>query len=240
MKNLHERWPTGDDLCAEIARETDTVALAFSAGKDSVGAWLMMRRHFKRIVPIYKCLVPGLQFVEDALRYYEDWFGTKIIRAPHPSLYRMLSNCLYQPPERVGILEAAELEEFSHEELRDWCMDDLGLPRGTWIAVGTRACDSPQRRMAFWKHGPQNRKLGTFYPVYDWNKATLYEAIKAAGVKLPPEYRVFGRSWDGIDFRFLYGIRKHWPEDYAKIVEWFPLCELEFVRYEMHLKRGGK
>ena len=113
-------------------------------------------------------------------------------------------------------------------------LGDHGLPPDTPIAVGTRACDSAQRYATFKKHGP--RRGDKFFPVWDWNKAKLVAELKAAGAKLPAEYRVFGRSWDGLDFRFLHGVRKHWPEDYRRILEWFPLAELEIKRHEFAMK----
>jgi hypothetical protein len=226
------QWPIGEQVIQRIRAETDTVLLAFSTGKDSLAAWLQLRPHFPRIVPIFKYLVPGLQFVERSLRYYEDYFQTRIVRVPHPSLYRWLRHLTFQAPENCSPIEHARLPLFDHEHVRDRVCQSLGLPAGTWIAVGTRACDSPQRRMAFNRTGPINERLRSFYPVWDWNKARLVECLQASGVKLPCEYRVFGRSFDGLDFRFLYGIKKHWPDDYRRILAWFPLAELEIKRHE--------
>jgi hypothetical protein len=42
-----------------------------------------------------------------------------------------------------------------------------------------------------------------------------------------PEYEWFGRSFDGIDWRFLAPIKQHAPDDYARILDWFPLADLE-------------
>lgn len=47
---------------------------------------------------------------------------------------------------------------------------------------------------------------------------------------VPPDYQWFQRSFDGLDVRFLAKIRKHAPGDYARILEWFPLAELELHR----------
>ncbi|MDR1744654.1 MAG: hypothetical protein LBS30_02760, partial [Planctomycetota bacterium] len=77
--------------------------LAFSRGKDSIAAWLELRESglFPEIVPFHLNLIPGMRFIEDSLDYFEDWFQTRIIRLPHISFYRMLGNCVLQPPERV-------------------------------------------------------------------------------------------------------------------------------------------
>lgn len=235
-------WPTSDELVRDFAREHPETLLAFSGGKDSVAAWLHMRPHFRRVVPVYYYLVPDLGFVEAGLRYYESWFGTPIIRVPHPSLHRMLNNLVFQPPQRsrFEVLDAAGLPDIGYDTVRV-AVAHLNLrwdPEESWVAVGTRACDSPMRRMAFEKWGPVKNKGKTFYPVHDWNKARVVGTIREAGVRLPAEYRVFGRSFDGIDFRFLHGIRRHWPDDYARILEFFPLAELELRRFEFKKQRG--
>jgi hypothetical protein len=236
-------WPSSDDLVRDWSRDHPEVLLAFSAGKDSIAAWLHMRPHFARIVPVYYYLVPGLEFVEKSLRYYEDWFRTPILRLPHPSLHRWLNNWVFQSPEvsRGDVLAAAGLPDLDYDDLRkDVAVMNLGWPddKEAWIACGSRACDSPMRRLAFKKYGPARKRNFHFYPVWDWNKQRVIDTIREAGVKLPAEYRVFGRSFDGLDFRFLHGIRQHWPDDYAKILEWFPLAELELKRYEFKLQRG--
>jgi hypothetical protein len=70
-------------------------------------AWLRMRPHFERIVPVYKYLVPGLEFVEESLAYYERFFGTKIVQVPHPSMFRWLRNFTLQPPHHIALLQQA-------------------------------------------------------------------------------------------------------------------------------------
>ena len=79
--------------------------LAFSAGKDSIAAWLALRELGIEVRPVYKFLVPGLAFVERSLAYYESHFGVPIARVPHPSLFRWLRILTFQAPEHCRILE---------------------------------------------------------------------------------------------------------------------------------------
>ena len=92
---------SGESLCRTMAEECDTAILAFSTGKDSIAAWLQLRKYFKHVIPYYCYTVPGLEFVENSLAYYEDFFGTHIYRLPHRSLYRLLRNLVFQSPEHV-------------------------------------------------------------------------------------------------------------------------------------------
>lgn len=225
-------------VVAEVRRRTDTVLLSFSTGKDSIAAYLAIRDVFPHVVPYYLYLVPGLEFVEQSLEYYEGVFGRRIVRLPHPSLYRMLSGLVFQPPERCEIIEHAALGRFTYHDINTVLIEELGLPPATHIASGVRAVDSPIRWAHFQRRGAINENTRQFYPVYDWRKARLIDAIKCSGIKLPVDYKLFGRSFDGIDLRFLYPIRQHFPRDYQRILDWFPLADMELARYEFSHRPG--
>ena len=213
-----------------MAGVTDPVILAFSCGKDSIGAWLMMRKYFKRIIPYYCYLAPDLSFVEEALRHYEDFFGTEILQLPHPSLYRLLNNLVFQAPENCHIVEEMDLPDINYEDIRRAVVADCGLAADTYVAQGVRTADSVMRRISASKHGVVNIREKKFFPIFDWNKKRLEESFRESGVRLPVDYEMFGRSFDGIDERFLRPIRDRFPGDYKKILEMFPLAELEIKR----------
>lgn len=228
-------YNTSAELCDQMARECDTAILAFSTGKDSIAAWLQMRRYFKRIIPYYCYSVPGLEFVEKSLCYYEDFFGTHIYRLPHRSFYRWMRGMVFQPPPHVTKIEALDLpgEEYDDAMIGELIRGIAKLPDGAYVGTGVRMADSPMRRVGLKTHGCINHNLKRFYPVYDWKKADLLREFDKSGVKLPPDYRLFGRTFDGIDFRFLAPIKENYPRDYEKILAYFPLAELEIMRRDM-------
>jgi hypothetical protein len=225
---------TSEEVIRTVRARQAVTLLAFSAGKDSVAAWLAIREHFDGVVPVYRYLIPDLEFVDEALAYYERFFGTRIRRFPHPSLYRMWSNLVYQPPENCLAIEERERGWSGYDYVRsniEVCRD-AGIPETTLCASGVRAADSPMRRVHFRKHGPITESTRAWYPVWDYTKAGYLAIMQRAGVKVPIDYRFFGRSFDGIDYRFLAPIRKHFPRDYRRILEFFPLAELELFRFE--------
>jgi len=221
-----------DQLCQEIAAESDTVILSFSCGKDSIAAWLQLRRYFKRIEPVYLYLVPDLEFIERSLAYYESWFNCKIMRVPHPSFFRMMDNFVFQAPENLSVIDDLDPPVPDYEYTFARVKETLGLPDETMTALGVRAVDSPMRMTAIRKYGAVNWNKSTFYPVYDWNKERLVNEIKGAGVRLPVDYRLWGRSFDGLDYRFTKGLRDTFPNDYKRILEFFPLAEVEILRMQ--------
>lgn len=223
---------SGPEVIEAIAAEHDTILIAFSRGKDSLAAWLSVRDHFKRVIPFHMYGVPGLKFVDEYLDYCEEFFGTHIMRVPHPSLYRQLNAAMWQPQERLAVLEAAGLPNFDYDTLTDLIKSELGLDHGLYTASGVRAADSPLRRSAMTQYGPINVKRRYFYPVWDMYKDELVKLLTESGIRLPIDYEWFGRSFDGIDYRFIHKIRDNAPEDFQTILAWFPLCELEIMRYE--------
>jgi hypothetical protein len=220
---------SGSQVIADIRRRTDTILLAFSCGKDSIAAWLECRKHFSRVVPFYMYLVPELEFVNRSLAYYEGFFGTRIIRLPHPSLYRMLNRGVFQAPENRDVIVSAKLPEFEYGDVYKILRDENNLP-AAYCASGVRAVDSPYRMVSIKMHGAINHKKQQFYPIWDWHKPRLIGTIQNAGVKLPVDYRVFGRSFDGLDYRFMEPMSRVFPADYARVLEYFPLVGAELAR----------
>ena len=222
--------PPSVEILADLRKSSDTIMLAFSCGKDALGAFLQCRMAGFSVVPYFMEVVPGLEFVNESLDYFEKVLACHIIRLPHPSFYRMLRNLVFQPPERCAILEAAEIVPIDYEDVRQAVIAQSGLSQDVFVANGVRACDSIMRRVAIIKHSPLNFREHKVNAVWDWRKSKIMAEIAAAGIRLPVDYEMFGRTFDGIDWRFLAPIKERYPADYRKILDWFPLADLEIFR----------
>lgn len=207
------------------------VMLSFSRGKDAIGAWLALRDDGAEVVPMFLETVPGLAFVEESLAYYEAFFGCRIWRCPHPGFYKAIDAALFQPPANAARL--ARLHLHRRIEYRD-CFDGLAEVAGCapWYATGVRASDSLTRRMALATHGPLVHSQKKAHVIWDWTPTILMERIKRSGVMLPVDYRMFGRTFDGLGIEYLHAVKRFFPADYARILEFFPLAELEVFRDE--------
>ncbi|OQS32996.1 phosphoadenosine phosphosulfate reductase [Chromobacterium haemolyticum] len=223
---------SGEETIKAVRKRQSETLLAFSTGKDAIAAMLAIQPHFDAVHPYYLYLVPGLEFVEESIDYYERFFGVQIKRLPHPSLHRWLNSFIFQPPERCRVIEQAGLPNFEYTDIQRAIVESEGLPQNMLVADGVRAADSPMRRIAIMTHGPVSYKQLRFHPVWDWRKADLITAFKKANVRLPVDYKIWGRSFDGLDLRFILPMKKHLPRDYKKVLEWFPLIELEVFRWE--------
>ena len=240
---LRKHFDSSDELCEYMAAQSDGCALlAFSTGKDSIAAWLKMRRYFRKIVPYYLYCMPGLEFVEHSLEYYEDWFGCHIIRMPHPSLYRWLREFIFQAPENLSIIENARLAKFDDGDVCRLIRQTDPELANAYQATGVRSADSIVRRQTMMKHGQVNHKTMKFYPVFDYKKEDMVRELEASEIALPIDYEWFGRSFDGLDYRFTSVLKEKAPRDYARLQEAFPLLELDSLRMQYRKEyhtRGG-
>lgn len=228
---------TLDEMLAEINQ--DTVLLSFSRGKDAWGCWCALRDKVD-IQPFhYYVGIPHLTFVDEYLAYAEKIMGKEIITLPPPQTLRRLSpEPADQPPNRLLVLQAFDLKAYTFEELQDLVKEICGLPQSTYTALGVRACDSARRALFFKSHGPLSRNQKKFYPVWDWNKEKLLTELKRHDIKLPVDYKMFGRTFDGTFYMYIAGIKKYYPADYRRMLDYYPFLDEEVFRHEKRKAAG--
>lgn len=231
--------PPSAEVRRRLAAEGRPVLVMWSGGKDAISATLALLEDGIDFELAHLYPIPGrtpgraLEFVEEGLRYAEERLGKTVHRYPHHSLYRMLNNFVFQPPERCAVIESMQLPTPTDEQMWDLIREDLGMPHDTWCADGVRAADSPYRRASLVRHGlmkPSTRKVS---PIADWVKAEWTAILARHNWKLPADYEMFGRSFDGVDYRFLEPMSRMRPRDYERVLEWFPLADLELMRHEL-------
>lgn len=230
MTTVIRGQPPSADIRRQLAEAGKPVLVAFSTGKDALGCEAALKEAGVETRLAYLYYIPGLRFVEETLAQQEDMLGKPIARYPHPSLWRWLNALVFQPPERCAIIEAAKMPTIEYEDMWDLIRADMGLPHGTLVADGVRAADSIVRRASFVKHGIMKVARRKVSPIADWVKSEVLDCLDRHRLTLPRDYEWFDRSFDGIDYRFLEPLSRHAPDDYQRILDWFPLAELELFR----------
>lgn len=229
---MRRHFDDGDSLCQYVKEETgDTVVLSFSRGKDSLAALCQLRKHFGRIVPFYFELIPGgLRIENEDIARWEDVLGCEVYRYLHPGVPKMLRECVYQPPGRWEDILAMDLPRaYSKAAIEADVRARAKCPEA-FVAVGVRAADSLNRRSGITRSGALNPATQTFFPVFDWDIARVEREIRAYGQPLPADYRLFGRSLEGLDLRYTVPLREAYPDDYETLRAWFPLIDLDTFR----------
>ena len=230
MPTVIKGQPTSAEVRSRIKADGRPVALACSLGKDSLAAWVALEDDGIEVIPVHFWTIPRLPMVEETIAEMEGIFGTKIHQYPHPRWFRTLNSMVYQSPEHLSVIEAMNNVEPSYADEWKLIFEDLGLPKETWTCDGVRACDSIQRRASLTRHGVVKQSSRKASVIADWTKGEVMDALDRRGVGLPPDYRLFGRSFDGLDRRFMEPLRKHRPEDFAIVQRWYPLIQADELR----------
>ena len=222
-----------DGLCREIAKRSGGVCLLqFSRGKDSLAAWLLLRK-FMRVIPVHQCSLPGLSFVNQSLEYYERFFGTPIERIQSSQVLQAVRAGVFQSLEDEDYNDQIDFEPFDDHAIADYVRAKHGVPRA-WCAFGIAANDNINRRAWMKNVKGRNEKYRSFYPCWNWKLADILDAITEAGLKLPRDYLISNRSLSQmIGVKFLERMP---AADMAIIEEWFPLIRAGFARNEFRKK----
>lgn len=225
-----------DALCKEIAQKSHgTTFLMLSRGKDSLCAWLQLRRYFPRIIPFHCATVPGYRFADEYLDYLEGMFNTRILRMMGEDLKMALVRHIYQssPWECDVIDEVFPDRDFTKLDVLEYLRMKFNLPRA-WCAVGISKNDSIDRLIYCRKTGGRNEANRTFYPCWDWPREELLAGIYEAGLMVAPEYKYTKRSMGGVpSATYNKVMMEHFPQDWQQTLKWYPLAEVKNVREDM-------
>lgn len=208
------------------AQITDTVIVSFSMGKESIAILDLAFKYFKHVYPFFMYLVPNLEFQEQALKIYEKRYNTEIIRVPHfenSEFYRYGS--FREPDESVSVVKIADIYAHVRE-----------LTNTFWIMGGERINDSIVRRAMLKNSGSIDEQRGRFYPLIEWNKAEVLKYIKMNNLLYPEFNRELGFSFHSLSGKELSVIKKVYPNDYQRILKFFPEAEAGVVKFEQYGK----
>lgn len=240
-------------VCEMIAKMSNgTCLLGFSRGKDSICAWIWLRRFFHTIVPFHCASIPHLSFVDRSLAYYEREFGTKIERCLSGDMAWMMYQLVLQPGGDEQTFIKMEKEhpgawsKYGNNEVATMVKQKLGLPPETYTAYGISMYDSVFRRLRMTKKGGGKKEDAgyrhstfSFFPCHDWHPKDVYRAIELCGLRLPDDYLLANRTIaNTLDVKHLDRLRRLFPKDFQRVKAMFPFIEAHIARNEFRKRRG--
>ena len=204
-------------------------------GKDAIATALALKEWGLEPYPFFCDPLPGRTWIDEHLAYYADalFGGRPIAYLVHYSFWDQLAASVYQPPGRMGTFAQTSWPVGNFQRAQEQAAAHYHLPASTWTATGMRAADSVQRRVNLQKQGPFNASKRTVAAIWDWTPTQVLERAVAAGIRLPLDYLLYNKSFDGLMAEFLIPLKYKRPQDYQLLLEWFPLAEAEVFRFEM-------
>lgn len=201
---------------------TDRVLVGISGGKDSAVVLELCSQYFRHITGFFMHIVPGLSFQERILRYYEQRYGIEIIRVPHFMVSEFYRYGTFRPMDlSVPIVSTLEAYNYLREKAGTW-----------WIACGERISDSIIRRAMIKSSGSVDKKRGRFYPIAYWRKEDVMDYIRVKKLKIGEESSKLGFSFRSLMPQEIITIKEHYPADYERIKQFFPLIETTIAHYQ--------
>lgn len=218
------------DVIKTQSQITDSVLVSFSMGKDSIVTMDLCAKYFRNVQPFFMYLVPGLKFQDEALAKYEKHYDVDIIRVPHfenADFYRYGS--FRDPDYSVPRVKIRGIYEYLRKE--------TGIK---WIAGGEKINDSIVRRAMLKHSGSIDVERGRFYPVMYWTDKEIKQYIKMNNLLYPKFNRELGFSFHSLAGKELSAIKQIYPEDYNRIIKFFPEARAGVLQYEAYMKGKNK
>jgi hypothetical protein len=215
--------------------------LGFSTGKDSVMGLDMLLKAGIKVLPIYCYIVPELEFVENNIKLYEDHFGVKVVRMPHPILYDYIRHQDWQPLHiALDFAGSIKLKKLTFDLINKRYLTANNLQEVyQYDANCMKMADSINRRLLLRSLPDIDEERKIMYIAKYLTDKQIFEHFKTNRIPLTEDYKIFGRSWDGLSYHFLTGVKKHYPRDYEKIRSYFELIEAEILRYKIVRKHDN-
>lgn len=212
-----------------LSKLTREVIVGVSGGKDSV-ATLDLCVAAGLTVHCYAMYnVPDLSFQTAYRDYLSERYGVSFWVIPHPMrAYRLNLGEYCAPNPDLPVHEFRDVWEAARKHFK--CR---------WIATGEKKNDSLERRAQLSSWGAVQPARSRGFPLAEWSDKMVFAHLEKRGIKLAPDYEMFGSSLASpLDPKFLGPIKEKYPEDYERIVRDFPLAPAGLLRYQARQRAG--
>lgn len=207
-----------------IRKQTDSVMLFCSLGKDSIVLLDLIYPHFKRIVCVFMYFVKGLEHVERWINWVKSRYpNVEFVQVPHWNLTYVLRSgtyCVRNP--KVKLLK-----------LRD-VVDAMRLKYGLhYCFLGMKKADSMNRNLMLKRmEGEHYESMGLVYPLAEWTQKNVLAYMKQHNLPSPVRYGKTASNGIGFNIDCFLWMRQNFPQDLQKIYKVFPMSERILWEYD--------
>lgn len=196
--------------------------VGFSAGKDSWAtldlAAPLVRAAGGRLVGWFMYFLPDMDCMRGHMEAARRRYRIDIIQTPHFDTARLLRTAVARNPirdieKRVRNVRYIDCEGMAKK-----------LAGIEWVATGQKAIDSLERRGMLKKCNAVNTDQCRVYPLAWWNNTDVKTYNARARLPQPPQFGDKRSSGMGLTPAALRYLKEHWPRDYERVCEVFPLA----------------
>jgi 3'-phosphoadenosine 5'-phosphosulfate sulfotransferase (PAPS reductase)/FAD synthetase len=207
----------------DLASLSTRCIVGVSGGKDSVAVLELLHEHGIKPFGFFLFMVPGLRVQRDYLDYLRRRYDMEIVAWPHPDLAAFVRNGRY-------CTALPTMPQLSFREVVEAARVRFGVE---WLATGEKKQDSLQRRAMMSAWGNIQVARHRAFPLAEWVQRDVFAYLKHRGVVLAPDYGLFGHSLaNPTTPESLVPLRDRYPDDYARILRYYPFAEASAVRHD--------
>ena len=96
-----------------------------------------------------------------------------------------------------------------------------------------KMADSLNRRLLLRKKPDVDEQNKVIYITKYLTNKGCFDYMKRNNIPLTRDYEIWGRSWDGLKYDYVMGMKKFYPEDYETVKSYFPLIESQVFKYNI-------
>lgn len=217
-------WTDTLELLREKRKETDSIIVAFSGGKDSLVCLDLCSRIFDRVECFFMHFVPDLKCTEEGLAYAKQRWGVKVKEYPHWVFIQALKNGTYCDQSK----QHDNLPDWSLRDIYDVAKADLNCK---YIVHGAKNADSLWRRRFF---NTTKHWTDMVYPVREWNKMDVLAYCKVRKIPVPKMSTTASATGVDLSYPSMKFVSENYPDDFKRILKWFPYAEAQLKRHEYY------
>jgi sulfate adenylyltransferase subunit 2 len=176
-------------------------------------------------------VIPGLDHINKYIKYAEVTYDVKFIQVPHYCLPSMMRS------GHLGIKRVEKIKNITLSHITESVRMKSGIE---WCFFGFKQSDSLNRRcMLRTYEGNTISPTKKAYPLSEWKNRDVLAYIKQNRLISPINYggKTQSSGTDIEDINFLLWCKKHYPVDYRKIIEMFPLADMKIFEYEQRNRK---
>lgn len=214
---------------AAVRRETDSVIVFCSLGKDSLVTLDFVYPYFNRVVCVFMYFVPNLEHIERWVSWVKVKYPkVEFMQVPHWNLSYILRCGLYCIPNpNVKLIKLADV------------VKAVKLKTGIdYVFLGMKKADGMNRRLMLNTYKEDEYiHNGNVYPLATWTQKDVLAYMKQKNLPEPVRYSLKASSGTGFNIDCFLWLRANYPQDLQRIYKTFPMSERILFEYDNKQKQ---